>query len=108
MVEKVLSMNRKHRIAVAWAQDINTISAVHKAVNFGLADAVMIGQSSEITVRLPAVRTFQPEAFSCVADEFSFLRFAVVPQRGFDATLSQRSARVSKTTSLLTALAERL
>ena len=48
MVEKVLSLNRKHRIAVAWAQDINTISAVHKAVNFGLADAVMIGQSSEI------------------------------------------------------------
>ena len=48
MVEKVLSMNRKHRIAVAWAQDINTIIAVHKAVIFGLADGVMIGQSSEI------------------------------------------------------------
>jgi phosphate butyryltransferase len=48
MVEKVLSLHKKHRIAVAWAQDINTISAIHKAVNFGFADAVMIGQSSEI------------------------------------------------------------
>jgi phosphate butyryltransferase len=48
MVEKVLSLHRKHRIAVAWAQDINTISALHKAVNYGLADAVLIGQSAEI------------------------------------------------------------
>jgi len=48
MVEKVLSLHRKHRIAVAWAQDINTISAIHKAVNYGLADAVLIGQSTEI------------------------------------------------------------
>lgn len=48
MVEKVLSLHRKHRIAVAWAQDINTISAIHKAVNYGLADAVLIGQSAEI------------------------------------------------------------
>lgn len=48
MVEKVLSLHKKHRIAVAWAQDINTISAIHKAVNYGLADATMIGQSSEI------------------------------------------------------------
>jgi phosphate butyryltransferase len=48
MVEKVLSHHKKHRIAIAWAQDINTISAIHKAVNYGLADATMIGQSSEI------------------------------------------------------------
>jgi hypothetical protein len=32
MVEKVLSLNKKHRIAVAWAQDINTIGAIHKAM----------------------------------------------------------------------------
>jgi phosphate butyryltransferase len=48
MVEKVLSLNKKHRIAVAWAQDINTIGAIHKAVSFGFAEAVMIGQQSEI------------------------------------------------------------
>jgi phosphate butyryltransferase len=48
MVEKVLSLHKKLRIAVAWAHDIHTISALHKAVNYGLADATLIGQSSEI------------------------------------------------------------
>jgi len=48
MVEKVLSLHKKHRIAVAWAQDIHTISAIHKAVTYGLADAILIGQSPEI------------------------------------------------------------
>jgi len=48
MVEKVLLLHRKHLIAVAWAQDVHTISAVHKAVSCGLADAVLIGRSSEI------------------------------------------------------------
>ncbi len=48
MVEKVLSLHKKHKIAVAWAQDIHTISAIHKAVSYGIADAIMIGQSTEI------------------------------------------------------------
>jgi phosphate butyryltransferase len=48
MVEKVLSLHKKHRIAVAWAQDIHTISAIHKAVNCGLADSILIGRTSEI------------------------------------------------------------
>lgn len=48
MIEKVLSLNKKHRIAVAWAQDINTIGAIYKSVNCGLTEAVMIGNSSEI------------------------------------------------------------
>lgn len=48
MVEKVLSFHRKQRIAVAWAQDANTIGAIHKASNFGLIDAILIGQPPEI------------------------------------------------------------
>jgi phosphate butyryltransferase len=48
MEEMVLSLNRKYRIAVAWAQDPNTIGAIHKAVNKGLIEAFMIGRSSEI------------------------------------------------------------
>jgi phosphate butyryltransferase len=48
LVEKVQALNKKHRIAVAWAQDINTILALHKAVNDGFAEAIMIGSSSEI------------------------------------------------------------
>jgi phosphate butyryltransferase len=46
--EKVLTLGKKHRIAVAWAQDTNTIGAVYKAVRKGFADAIMIGISSEI------------------------------------------------------------
>jgi len=48
MVEKVLSLKRKQRIAVAWAQDSNTIGAVYKAVIDGFAEAVMIGDPSAI------------------------------------------------------------
>ena len=36
MEEKVLALKKKHRIAVAWAQDTNTIGAIHKAVKKGL------------------------------------------------------------------------
>jgi len=48
MVEKVLSSGRKQRIAVAWAQDSNTIGAVYKAVKEGIAEAHMIGDPAAI------------------------------------------------------------
>lgn len=48
MEENVLALNKKHRIAVAWAQDTNTIGAVFKAVNKGFVEALMIGRSSDI------------------------------------------------------------
>ncbi|MFA5817996.1 MAG: phosphate acyltransferase [Bacteroidales bacterium] len=48
MEEKVLALKKKHRIAVAWAQDTNTIGAIHKAVIKGFVEAVMIGKSAEI------------------------------------------------------------
>jgi phosphate butyryltransferase len=48
MVEKVIGLNKKHRIAVAWAQDSNTIGAVHKAVADGFAEALLIGKPAEI------------------------------------------------------------
>ncbi len=48
MVERVLSLHRKHRIAIAWAHDSHTVSAIYKAVNYGFAEAIMIGQVSEI------------------------------------------------------------
>jgi phosphate butyryltransferase len=46
--EKVLTLKKTHRIAVAWAQDTNTIGAVFKAVKKGFIEAIMIGKSSEI------------------------------------------------------------
>jgi phosphate butyryltransferase len=48
MEEKVLALKKRHRIAVAWAQDANTIGAINKAAINGFADAIMIGDSSEI------------------------------------------------------------
>lgn len=48
MEEKVLALNKKYRIAVAWAQDANTLGAIDKAVKNGFADAILIGKASEI------------------------------------------------------------
>lgn len=48
MEEMVLALNKRHRIAVAWAQDTNTIGAVGKAVKMGLIDAILIGNPPEI------------------------------------------------------------
>jgi len=44
----VIALKKRHRIAVAWAQDTNTIAAIAKAVNKGFIDAVLIGNPSEI------------------------------------------------------------
>lgn len=46
--KKVLSLGKRHRIAVAWAHDDNTISAVSNAVNKGFAHALLVGKPSEI------------------------------------------------------------
>jgi phosphate butyryltransferase len=48
MEGKVIALKKRHRIAVAWAQDTNTIAAIAKAVNKGFIDAVLIGNPSEI------------------------------------------------------------
>ncbi len=48
MEEKVLALKKKRRVAVAWAQDANTIGAIHEAVNKGFIEAILIGKSSEI------------------------------------------------------------
>jgi phosphate butyryltransferase len=46
--EKVLATKKKYRIAVVWAQDIYTISAIQKAINKGFIEPLMIGKSAEI------------------------------------------------------------
>jgi phosphate butyryltransferase len=48
MAEMVLSLKKKHRVAVAWAQDNNTIGAIYRALNNGFIEAIMIGRRSEI------------------------------------------------------------
>ena len=49
MEKKVLALKKKHRVAVAWAQDTNTIGAVDKAVKKGLIEAILIGNRIEIS-----------------------------------------------------------
>jgi phosphate butyryltransferase len=51
MAETVRTARQKHRIAVAWAQDENTIGSVGKAVIDGFVDALMIGRREEIIKR---------------------------------------------------------
>ncbi len=48
MEEMVLGLQKKLRVAVAWAQDSNTIGAIDEAVKNGLIEAVLIGKPSEI------------------------------------------------------------
>jgi phosphate butyryltransferase len=48
MEKKVLTLNKKHRVAVAWAQDNNTIGAINNAVKKGFIEAILIGKPSEI------------------------------------------------------------
>ncbi len=48
MEEKVLALKKAHRIAVAWAQDTNTIGALSKAVKKGFIEAILIGDIQAI------------------------------------------------------------
>ena len=48
LISHVKSTGNRYRIAVAWAQDANTIGALRKACDDGFAEPVMIGIPSEI------------------------------------------------------------
>lgn len=65
MVDKVLSLKKKHRIAVAWAQDANTIEAINRAVKDGFAEAIMIGKRQEI-IKVCSDHSVDPAGFTIV------------------------------------------
>lgn len=48
MASLVRSSGKQRRIAVAWAQDPNTVASLYRAVTEGFAEALMIGRSEEI------------------------------------------------------------
>ncbi len=48
IADKVAGLKKRHRIAVAWAQDSNTAGAVYRAVKEGFAEALMVGNPDEI------------------------------------------------------------
>ena len=83
MVEKVIGLKKKHRIAVAWAQDANTIGAVHDAVKRGFADALMIGKPSEIIT-------------SCRSAGIAEKMFTIIPCDN-DKEASEKAVMLAKT-----------
>jgi len=48
MADTVRSSGRKFKIAVAWAQDPNTVGSLYRAVKEGFVEAFMIGQKEQI------------------------------------------------------------
>ena len=49
MADLIRKSDRKYRIAVAWAQDPNTLGSVYKAIEDGFAEAILIGNRRAIT-----------------------------------------------------------
>jgi len=48
MAESVRSSGRRYRIAVAWAQDTNTINSLYRAAEEGFAEPILIGDRKAI------------------------------------------------------------
>jgi phosphate butyryltransferase len=48
MADTVRLSGKKQKIAVAWAQDPNTVGSLHRAVKEGFAEAIMIGNPESI------------------------------------------------------------
>jgi phosphate butyryltransferase len=82
LVDKVLSIKKKHRIAVAWAQDINTLGAVNQAVSAGFIDALLVGNSTEI-VKL------------CQSSGFDVKKFTII-DAGNENSASREAVRLAK------------
>jgi phosphate butyryltransferase len=66
--EKVLALKKKHRVAVAWAHDPNTIGAIASAVKKNLIEAVLIGRSSEI-LKICKTEHVDPRLFTIIESE---------------------------------------
>lgn len=56
MVDLVKATGKKYRIAVAWAQDANTIGALRQAYELGFVDPIMIGVPDEINQAAQSAR----------------------------------------------------
>lgn len=65
MAETVRTAGIRHRIAVAWAQDENTIGSLGRAVREGFAEALMIGRKDEIA-RKSAEAGIDPGIFTII------------------------------------------
>jgi phosphate butyryltransferase len=65
MADTVRSSGHSHRIAVAWAQDPNTVGSLHRAVSEGFAEALMIGRKEQI-IKTCLETDADPERFTII------------------------------------------
>lgn len=65
MVDAVRSAGKKQRIAVAWAQDPNTVGSLFRAVSEGFAEALMIGNREQIINTCRETGT-DPDSFTII------------------------------------------
>jgi len=86
MADTVRSSGTKKKIAVAWAQDPNTVGSLHRAVAEGFAEAIMIGRRDRILATCQETGA-DPRLFTLVEspDEKSAAELAVSITRGGEA-----------------------
>jgi phosphate butyryltransferase len=65
MVDLVISLDRKFRIAVAWAHDSNTLAAIHESVMKGFAEAILLGVKQDIQ-RICRLKSIDPGLFNII------------------------------------------
>jgi len=65
MADTVRSSGKCHKIAVAWAQDPNTIGSLNRAVSEGFAKALMIGRREQI-IRICRETGADPDRFTII------------------------------------------
>ncbi|HPW66360.1 MAG TPA: phosphate acyltransferase [Salinivirgaceae bacterium] len=66
--EQLIAKKIKKRVAVAWAQDPNTIGALAQAVDEGFVDAIMVGDKSQIEKKAIAEQ-IDPNIFTIIHRE---------------------------------------
>ncbi len=78
MVENLKQNNRKKKIAVAYAQDPNTIGAIASAIKEGFVQAFMVGDKNEITAKAKS-EGIDPKIFDIIdiPDEIAATKEAV-------------------------------
>ena len=88
MADAVRSAALKQRIAVAWAQDPNTVGSLYRAVSEGFAEALMIGRREQI-LKTCSETGADPERFTIIetADEREAAALAVSMTRSGEADI---------------------
>ena len=86
MVEHVKQLDKKFKIAVAYAQDSNTVGAIAQAINDGFVEAFMIGDEAKI-IEIAKSEGINPEIFTIinVPDEIKSIQKAVEMVRNDEA-----------------------